>query len=49
MSRKEFKIEIFEPDKTPIRNINSTPFDTSFISKDYIGLNNQGKIIIQFT
>ena len=42
MSKKEITIEIFEPEKTPIRSNNTKAFDNSLITKDYIGLNNQG-------
>jgi hypothetical protein len=41
MSKKEIKIEIFEPDKTPVRS-NTTISSTLNVTKDYIGLNNQG-------
>jgi ubiquitin C-terminal hydrolase len=42
MSKKEITIEIFEPEKTPVRSMNCKTFNTSLASKDYIGLNNQG-------
>ena len=45
MSKKEIKIEIFEPDKTPIRS-NTSLASSLNVTKDYVGLNNQGKIIL---
>ena len=44
MSKKEITIEIYEPDKTPIRS-NSHNLSFLNVSKDYVGLINQGKII----
>ena len=43
MSKKEITIEIFEPDKTPIRS-NTTITSSLNVTKEYIGLNNQGKM-----
>lgn len=45
MSRKEITIEIFEPEKIPIKS-NNNNINSLTISKDYVGLNNQGKYSI---
>ena len=42
MSRKEISIEIYEPDKIPIKS-NCHNLSNLNLSKDYVGLNNQGK------
>lgn len=47
MSKKEITIEIYEPDKTHIRS-NTALASSLNITRDYAGLNNQGKVVALF-